>query len=614
MDITKLKSRLARLRAKYAKWKKEHPRQQSEEMINEFLLLKVQLKALDYEVPYVETPLDEDAKTFKVGIIPEVPKDLKFGYPYAPVRGSGQELGPSIGLDDCLPYLKDFVIATPTSWIVGGIIERESTKGDIDLLHMLPDSEELARIIDFRIYRMLPKHLADRIHACWENRGSRSPFTSFLSLYRLKYERIPGAQIEPMAEPASRGSITTSLKPGGIGPPYPSGFAEIKLRAKGVERQEREANRAMKLDKITAGSFFLPQKPCRGYVPGQAQTLEFFLSLWKDEQFPVYSSKKMDGFHAIAWRIGDKITVYTEDGENITDQIPSIVDAIKRLKPKKICLDMEVEAWKNSQHLPREYSASLLRTKEIDDSPLIGCVFDLLYYEEKGDIHKLPFSKRWAILSKINFPQSTEKVPDLNKKLNRIPHHLNENRKELEEETRRLSRLIGGEGNVAKQASAGYDLTGVRPMSWIKFHNSSQFTAIVISAVETKTKGTFNLEWGLLSGDRKVKEDIIRKVNSREVAYGGKTFAVREEEMGKRGEHIVIETETFNVIYDTRTEAYDFSAWSPRFLGKTKEKLDTIKSAEERAIRDRCFQAKLIDQEGKIHYLPGKSREEIPGK
>jgi len=144
------------------------------------------------------------------------------------------------------------------------------TRGDCDILHMLPDADEMARIIDFRIYRMLPKELADRVHFLWEQRGARSPFTSFLPLYRLKYERIPDAQVTPMAE----GLLTSSVQ-GGVSAPL--SFA-VRLRVKGAERLEAEARRAMTEDKIHLFQFFLPQKPCRGYVPGQPQTLDFFIS------------------------------------------------------------------------------------------------------------------------------------------------------------------------------------------------------------------------------------------------------------------------------------------------------------------------------------------------
>ena len=604
-EIERLKLRIAKLRQEYAAWKREHPTQQNEQMINEFLLIKRRLLELGAKFPPAKTPLDEDAALF-LQAIPKTPTKVTFGYPYAPVRGSGKEIGPPITLADFLPHLKDFVIATPTTWIVGGIVERGMTRGDCDILHMLPDADEMARIIDFRIYRMLPKELADRVHFLWEQRGARSPFTSFLPLYRLKYERIPDAQVTPMAE----GLLTSSVQ-GGVSAPL--SFA-VRLRVKGAERLEAEARRAMTEDKIHLFQFFLPQKPCRGYVPGQPQTLDFFISLWDDEQFPVYSSKKADGFHAIAWRDKDKVIIYTEDGEEITKQVPSIVAALKRLRPDRFCLDMEIEAWKGSQHFPREFTASILRTKEVDDSPLIGSVFDVVYFGKEGDIHKLPFSERWKRLQSMNFPQRTEMIPDTRLKLNLLPHHLNRTREELRKETIRLAKLPGSEGNVAKQASAGYDLTGRRPKSWIKFHNSVQFVAIVLEAVETKTKGVFNLKWAILPGKRRVKEKIIRKINGMEVAYGGKTFAVTEKELGHRGDHIVIETETFNVVYDMREEAWDFSAWAPRFMGKTDKPVDTIDAIEKRAIAKRCFQAKIIEKDGKVHYLPGASGEEIPSK
>ena len=226
------------------------------------------------------------------------------------------------------------------------------------------------------------------------------------------------------------------------------------------------------------------------------------------------------------------------------------------------------------------------------------------------DLHKYPASIRFKFLELLGIKQQTTGVPKAG--LNLVEHFKDNNRNEFEKRTKWLSEQPASEGNVVSDASRPYQLTsGRRPYQRLKYHLSTTFTAIVLEAVETKTKGVYNLKWGILPGKRNVKDSIIRKIGVTEYAYGGKTFATKE---GKRGDRIFVECETFNVIYDMEDQAYDFSAWSPRMMGITDRAVQTIDQVERNAIEDRVFQAKLIDESGKMHYLPGKSGKELESK
>ena len=228
------------------------------------------------------------------------------------------------------------------------------------------------------------------------------------------------------------------------------------------------------------------------------------------------------------------------------------------------------------------------------------------------DLHKYPASIRFKFLEFLGIKQKTTGVPKAELRLNLVEHFEDDNRSELEKRTKWLSEQPGSEGNVVSDASRPYQLTsGRRPYQMLKYHNSTTFTAIVLEAVETKTKNVYNLKWGILPGKRNVKDDIIRKIGDTEYVYGGKTFSTKN---GKKGDHILIECETFNVIYDMEDKAYDFSAWSPRMMGVTDKEIQTIDQVERNAIEDRVFQAKLIDEDGKMHYLPGASGEETSSK
>lgn len=599
-ELKELMKDLVALRRKYAAWKKEHPDKENEMDINKLLLLKYQIEDAGRKFIWKKTPLDIDAKKFlekvKVEVVPEIPGRYVFGEEaYATVHHSGETMSSDpIKVEDFESKFKSFVIASPVVWGVGGSVtdRKHGTKNDVDILISTPNPDEIARIISFRMFRMFDPEMRRRLSFLMENKGYLGPFTDNLPLYRLVMERIPNAEIEKMAE--------------------------IKLRTKGTEKQAREASKASAKDKITWREFFLPQKPTRGYYPGEEQTIDLFVSIWNDDQFPVMSSYKADGINT-EWHISDdEVIVYTEDGTIETDSFPESIKAAKKLASgHKIVLLAEVEFWSDGQHYPREVAAGKIHKIVPDEKGIIVNVYDMVFFDE--DIHKLAFAERFELAKKkMNFPQSTE-TPSPEYKWNLIPHIPSPDKEFLKRETLRLAKLKHSEGNVAKQANAPYDLTGRRKPSWIKYHVTTKFNAVCLKAIETKVKGVFNLEWGLLipkgkSGDDFDKSDhVYVDAIDQLVISGGKTFSTTQSP--KKGKTIEVECETFNVTYNKEKGTYSFSAWAPRFLKELPGSVnpDTVSEVEKRAIRDGVFQAKVVTKD-KIYYLPGASGEEIPSK
>ena len=98
---------------------------------------------------------------------------------------------------------------------------------------------------------------------------------------------------------------------------------------------------------------------------------------------------------------------------------------------------------------------------------------------DAGDIHKLPFEQREKYLEALGIEQSTNEVPDLSKKLNRVPSLISTDIEELRAHTEELAAKPGSEGNVAKKASHPYSLAG-RDEAQIKFHNSAGLAGLVL--------------------------------------------------------------------------------------------------------------------------------------
>ena len=617
-----------KLRQEYESWKKDNPGLQNEGLINRFIILRNQVGT---RFKPADSLLDIDAASF-----------LKMAEPagYAPVRHSGQVQGDPVRLDEILPYFKDFVIAHPVTWVVGGIVTHpeEGSENDVDLLQMFPDLDEIQRVVNFRIYRMLPPNLADRVHGLWENRGARSPFTDFLPLYRLKMERIPEAEIVHMAE----GKFTG------------------KVRAKSSDLIRQQAAKAWQEDKITPGEFYLSTKPVRGYYPGKPQTMDLFLNIWDEfYKYPGLSSKKMDGEHLIIHKIKDKVVIYSEDGTELP-KLPNLKKAVASLPPEVLVFECETEHWdyEKGQHLPRESVDT-----GVDFDLFTSSVFDCLYFKGlvptslikevelfqrdpeawkkqaladeshfstefwKGwkyesspdsmmfddDIHKLPCALRFKFMEVAGIQQCTNLPPKAEFRLNLIAHFRDDDRKALRKRTEFLRALPGSEGNVVSRWDSPYILASDRrPYQMLKFHNSTQFHAIVIGSKETKTKGVFNLLYGLLAGGRPIQEQDIRIIAGQKVCYVGKSFATTLHPA--RGSCIIVECETLNVTFDLRSASFNCTAWAPRVMGLWDRDPDTIQSAEDRALKDHCFQGKVIDVEGNTFYLEGHSGEELPSK
>ena len=457
-----------------------------------------------------------------------------------------------------------------------------STSNDIEIVVQCTQNELDSRqghLLKWRIMRMFPPDLARRLH--FLPATHIGPVTNNIPLYALSCERInENDDIFEMSIDEDSFEIRKAL-----------------LRAK-APKAERQAQKAKKADKITLGEFFLAMKPTRGYFPEVRSTPDGFVKFFEDKDYPVYSSKKVDGARVIFHKINDKVLAWSEDGLRAENQLPKISKAVKKLNAKECILDTEVESWIGDVHFPREKAAGILHSKAIDDDSLIANAFDILWYNGK-DLHKQPYEERLIILKKINFPQSTEGVPDVKKRLNFLPHHLNKNRAELRKETERLRKLPASEGNVAKNGDFIFNLSGKRSGE-IKFHNNAMITVSVIKKIPTKVSGVSNYQYGVLVGGEKVSEARIAEVDAKKYYAVGKTFSTARAM--KPGDKFHLEFETLNATRNQETDEIRISCWVPRFIETTDDAVDTIDSAMRKAKKERVLQLKEITEEGKTIY------------
>jgi len=260
-------------------------------------------------------------------------------------------------LKEVLPKLKDFRPWPIIAWIVGGLGQWGKTKGDIDILWKFPPDmpEYFKHVLEFRVGRMFKDpEIAERLHHSYDT--FHGPFTPAIPIYTLELKRIN-----------PEGKVMEEL-------------LEKVLREKPrIEEVLPEAEASAKEDKVKMFRFFLPLKPVRGYFPEKRQTIEMFLSLFKLEDFPVYSSKKYDGAHHIIYRDGSKVKIISEDGEENTERLPKTVEEILALPVKNFIALAEIELWEGKKHLPREAITGYLHAKEKpDDSSVVTNIYDVV--------------------------------------------------------------------------------------------------------------------------------------------------------------------------------------------------------------------------------------------
>lgn len=473
--------------------------------------------------------------------------------------------------------------------MVGGLVARGKTEGDIDLLiRESPFSPPhfRQRIAD-AVVTQLPEAMRSRVQVSFDH--FYGPFTDHVPLYHLTLRRLP--------------ETLKSL-------PWLSKVKEDRQAFSEAEASRRE-------DKVLPGRMIHTFKPVKPAFPEERQTVEAFMKVVEQEgKPPFFVQKKYDGTHSVILKNGEQVDIITEDGEVITPRLPQMVKEVQALPVKALTLDAEIESWsKEGQHQPREVTAGyLFGHGEADDSQVVANVFDVALLQEPsfklpeklkemtGDLHQRPQFERLALLEEIPFSQSTNNSPDSKKKLNRAPTIKVESAAGLREQVEKLRFLPGSEGVVIKYGDRPFPLSGQARVS-VKFHNSAALVGMVYEIQPTKVQGVYNYLYGLLpSGLGIVRQDLTR-VGSVTLAKIGKTFSTAEKV--PVGGLIEVEFETFNLVKDHRLDGFTASAWVPRFIRHVTDRSmpDSVATAVKEAEKNRVLVRKEI-QDGATTVLP----------
>lgn len=351
------------------------------------------------------------------------------------------------------------------------------------------------------------------------------------------------------------------------------GFVKEFYEATGTGVQA-DARKSAEEDEIKMDRYFFGMKPTKGYLKEEKMTIDGLMKFISEEDYPILVEKKYDGAKLIVFRSEKKVTIYTDDGGDVTNRLPKCIEAIKKLgNVKDAIFEVEAELWRNGKHMPREMMAGYLHEKgEPNDDDVMMNVYGVVY-KDGEDLHKKREQERRDILVGIKpFGQMTNDKPDMTLQLNLVKSVITKNAKEFRAAVEDLRRRAGSEGVVIKKAKARYYLNRNSKGGWYKLHNTEMIAGIVIERVGTKTAGVYTYRYGIEPGKYEVRPGDLGEVKDKEYMEVGTSFSTNRKV--ERGGIIEIEFSTLNYIQDERSGTVQVTAWVPRFMRELKDKTE----------------------------------------
>jgi DNA ligase-1 len=267
---------------------------------------------------------------------------------------------------------------------------------------------------------------------------------------------------------------------------------------------------------------------------------------------------KLDGARIQIHRRDDEVRVFTRNLADVTDRVPEIVDAIRRLPLASAVFDAEAIALR-ADGRPHPFGLTMSRfgsrsRRDLDemraDFPLSPFVFDILHLDGE-DLIDLPAEERFAALE--------ERLPEELRVTRTVTDDPDRAERFLEDALAR-----GHEGVMVKALDAPYE-AGRRGASWIKVKRAHTLDLVVLAA-----------EWG--HGRRRGWLSNLH-LGARDPETGGfvmlgKTFkGMTDEMLGWQTERLQeIETERDGITVHVRPElvvevAFDGLQSSTRYPG-----------------------------------------------
>ncbi|MCJ7508123.1 MAG: DNA adenine methylase, partial [candidate division Zixibacteria bacterium] len=429
--------------------------------------------------------------------------------------------------------------------VSGSVVYGKHKPNDTDVIIRLKD---LPEALALKLSRIFEGRFGDAPHFVPDESG---PVWTHLVLYDLVLK--PRFELVEVEEPEFEKEF----------------YKSRELRA-ASEEVKKEAEESMKENKIVMFRFYYPAKVTTDYFTApkedphySTKKVEEFFS--KQAKIELLVQKKYDGMRVTVFKDKDKVMIYSEDGTDLTERFPTVVEQAKAISNDFI-IEAEVERWRDGLHLAREMTSAYAHEKgKPDDAEFVFNTFDCLYLDK--DIHTLKYSERLDDLKKLGIKQSTIDIPSTKLKFNIAPTFKVEKLEELDHVLNECATAISSEGAMIKEDSP-YPLTGDMKDSW-KFKKYAQLNCMVLARNQTKVPTIFNYEIGVSFTDKdKVDPKTILKSGGKEYSHVGRSY--NTDNKLEAGDIITIQFHSIN-LYETDKGEKSFHLYEPIFFKAAKE-------------------------------------------
>jgi len=435
------------------------------------------------------------------------PLSSQFDQPYPAWKRDGP-MGAMLFLPNILDaFTGDYMLCEDFVTIVGGLCNHGRTKGDIDVLFKTPEPPErspLGMATQFRIARTLAKIgiPEERIQFLYDDYSG--PFTNHVHVYDLILKRKSKRELHEMS-------------------------------ARGV----------------TPFKFVVQPKPIMGRFKEEIFSTETVAEVikelrnWGEEAVKngVFVEQKRDGFRIQAHKVGDKVKILTEENNDVTNKLPSFVEALKNIKHNFV-VEGEGELWLDGKHQNRADANAIIQAKSVppQEKGMQLHLYDIMHLDGEG-VFSDPYSVRHKALTKI-FPKT--KVLSVN------PTSLVNSLEELKSEVIIASKKPGSEGAMIKKKDYIYPLKP-HTSDVIKFKNEFSVNVEIVEVHDVKGAKTKNYLTAIR--DRGKSIPMGRTYNTNIISGIGDKIRVVFVELSK--------------YIDPKTKQIWFNFWAPRVVDKT---------------------------------------------
>lgn len=192
----------------------------------------------------------------------------------------------------------------------------------------------------------------------------------------------------------------------------------------------------------------------------------------------IWVEVKFDGMRVTGHKKGKETRIWSEGGERLDDNLPTLKAELAKIKADSFILDAEVVPFdKEGNPMGRRAAMKAMGKGKVDDTRWIAHVFDLLYLNGK-DLHKKPYQERRKLLRGLELHRGDVPKHFTVHWLENIPREAT-TPKAVIKAVNEVSAMKGSEGAMLKLSGSDYPITKRTP-SWAKYKKAFDIDVMIV--------------------------------------------------------------------------------------------------------------------------------------